>query len=132
MNTYYIKEYDAEMTYIELRLLMYIDCEEKYKKLTNILNFLKTHNFIVNLTMLYSEGIQSETITEQEDVMSLTIDTPNEKFRFKFWNGISTMWLFHTSDLFDAINMGREKFSEIYDKYEPITELLFDFKKQKP
>lgn len=130
MNTYYIKECNSDMTYMELRILMYIDCEEKYKKITEILNFLKTHHFITHLTTLYSEGMGAENITERKDIMSLTIDAPHEKMRFKFWNGASTMWLFHSADLFDSISMGREKFSELYDRYEPVTEVLFDFKKR--
>lgn len=130
MNKYYIKEYGSEITYIELRLLIYIDCEKKYEKINEILNFLKTHGFLVDLTMIYPE-IGAEVINEREEKMSLTIDAPNEdRMRFKFWNGASTMWLFHTSDLFDSISMGREKSAEVYDKYEPVTEVLFDFKKK--
>ena len=38
MKSYFIEEKDAEMTYIELRLLLMIDCDLKYDKITEILN----------------------------------------------------------------------------------------------
>jgi len=119
----------TNIKYIELRLLMYIDCAIKYEKINNILNFLKTHGFVVNLTIVHP-NVEAESFDEDEDVMSLTIDIPRETLRFKFWNGVSVIWLFHTSDLLDFINMSREGFLDIYDKYEPVTEVLFDFKRR--
>lgn len=130
MYSYFIHERNMDMTYLELRLLLYIDCDLKYKKITEILNFLNHNNFINSLTMLYSENMRAENIPEREDVMSLTIDMRDDKLRFKFWNGASTVWLFHIQDLFDALSTGRENFSILYDKYEPITEILLDFKKR--
>lgn len=130
MNTYYIKERNMDMTYIELRLLLYVDCPLKYEKITKILNFLNNNGFLAHLTIFYSEDMRAENIPEKEDVMSLTIDMRKDTLRFKFWNGIAIMWLFHTDDLLDALSTGREKFSEIYDKYEPVTEVLFNFKKR--
>lgn len=130
MKSYFIEERNMNMTYIELRLLLFVDCQLKYEKITSILNFLNTHGFINHLTMMYSENMRAENISERDNVMSLTIDMRNDKMRFKFWNGATTMWVFHTQDLFDALDTGREKFSELYDKYEPITELLFNFKKR--
>lgn len=127
MNTYYIQEKDAEMTYIELRLLLYIDCKIKYKKIMELLNYLNRNNFIINLTTLYCENMTAEYYRETEDVMSLTIDVVNEKMRFKFWNGASTQWLYHTDDVLNALKTGREKFSALYDKYEPVTEALLNF-----
>lgn len=130
MHSYYIKERNMDMTYIELRLLLYIDCKLKYEKITEILNFLNRNGFINHLTMLYSENMRAENIPEREDVMSLTIDMRDDKLRFKFWNGASVLWAFHVQDLFDALDTGREKFAELYDKYEPVTEVLLDFKKR--
>ena len=130
MNSYFIKERNMDMTYIELRLLLFIDCEEKYKKITQILNFLNNNGFISHLTMLYSEDMRAENVAERDEIMSLTIDLRDDKMRFKFWNGISTMWLFHVQDVLDALDTGREQFSELYDKYEPLTTLLYDFQKR--
>lgn len=128
MKSYFIEEKQMEMTYIEVRLLLFIDCEEKYKKITEILNFLNINCFINNLTTLYCEDMRAENIFESQDVMSLTIDMRDDKLRFKFWNGATTLWLYHTEDLFDALQTGRNDFYLLYDKYEPITELLLDFK----
>lgn len=130
MNSYYIKERNMNMTYIELRFLMEVECELKSEKITEILNFLNNNGFINHLTIFYIDNLRAENIPERDNVMSLTIDMRNDKLRFKFWNGAATMWLFHTQDLFDALDTGREKFSELYDKYEPITEILLDFKKR--
>lgn len=130
MYSYFIHERNMDMTYLELRLLLYIDCDLKYKKITEILNFLNHNGFINNLIMLYSENMRAENIPEREDTMSLTIDMRDDKLRFKFWNGASTMWLFHIQDLFDALSTGRENFSTLYDKYEPVTNILLDFKKR--
>ena len=107
---------------------MFVDCDLKYQKITDLLNYLNKKSFIVNLTTFYCEDRQSENFSEQQDVMSLSIDMINNKMRFKFWNGASTFWLFHTKDVFDALDTGRSEFSELYDKYEPVTEVLFDFK----
>lgn len=128
MRSYYIEEKQMEMTYIELRLLLYVDCEDKYKKITQILNYLNANGFITNLTTFYCENMRAENIFESQDVMSLTIDIKDDKLRFKFWNGASTLWLYHTDDLLDALETGRDKFILLYDKYEPVTELLLDFK----
>lgn len=127
MNSYYIEELKNEMTYIDLRILMYVDCELKYKKITEILNYLNNNAFITNLTTFYCEDMRAENYFEREDVMSLTIDMRDEKLRFKFYNGATTQWLYHTKDLFNALDAGRNEFSQIYDKYEPVTEVLFDF-----
>ena len=126
MRTYYIEERDMEMTYIELRLFLYIECDKKINKITQILGYLHTNGFLVNLTVLHSD-LLVDNIKEKKDVMSLTIDMRGDKLRFKFWNGASVLWLYHTEDLLQALNMGRNQFSEIYDKYEPVTDILFDF-----
>lgn len=128
MKSYFIEEKQMDMTYIDLRLLLYIDCEKKFKKITEILNFLNANGFITNLTTLYCEDMRAENIYEAHDVMSLTIDVRDDKLRFKFWNGASTLWLYHVHDLLDALQSGRDKFESLYDKYEPVTEVLFDFK----
>ena len=130
MYSYYIEERNMDMTYLELRLLLYVDCQLKYEKITKILNFLNRNGFINHLTMLYSENMRADNIPERENVMSLTIDMRDEKMRFKFWNGANTVWVFHTDDLFEALNKGRDDFSKLYDKYKPITDLLLDFEKR--
>lgn len=130
MRTYYIEEKQAEMSYIELRLLLFIDCDIKYKKITAILNYLMNNDFLINLTTLYCEDLSANNFEEKEDVMSLTIDFVNDKMRFKFWNGASVFWLYHVEDVFHAVDTGRSEFSEIYDKYEPVTDILYDFQRR--
>lgn len=128
MNSYFIKEMNADVTYIELRLLLLLDCDEKNDKINEILMLLRNHNFIVNLTSLsYGNIISADKYYERDEVMSLTIDMNNDKMRFKFWNGMSTQWLYHVDDVRDALDTGRNNFTELYDKYEPITELIQDF-----
>ena len=128
MRAYYIEEKKMEMTYIELRLLMYVDCEKKYKKITHILNYLNANGFITNLTTFYCENMRAENIFEQQDAMSLTVDIRDDRLRFKFWNGANTLWLYHVDDLLDALEAGRTKFAKLYEKYEPLTQFLLDFK----
>ena len=128
MQKYHIAEKDGKVTYIELRLLLQMDCELKYKKVTEILDYLHRHFFIADLTTLYQEGISADNLYEKPNVMSLTIDMINDKIRFKFWDGASVLWLYHVSDVCGALDTGREKFSKIYDKYEPVTEVLMNFK----
>ena len=129
MRTYYIEEKKSEVSYIELRLLLFVDCEAKYQKITELLHFLNNNNFITDLS-IFSCNVPADAFSEQEDIMSLSIDFINDKMRFKFWNGASTFWLYHLDDVFDAISTGRNKFSEIYDKYEPVTDVLYDFKRR--
>lgn len=130
MKTYYIEERNMEMTYIELRLLLYAECRLKTEKITEILNFLNYNGFINHLTMFYPEDMRAENIPERQNIMSLTIDMRDDKLRFKFWNGATTMWLFHVEDLFNALDTGRREFSELYDKYKPVTDTLFNFQKK--
>lgn len=129
MRTYYIEELKRDTTYIDFRLLLELDCDLKFKKISEILFFLRENNFIINLTTL-NPHLSSEYVYEAEDIMSLSIDFQNDKMRFKFWNGASTLWLYHLSDLYDALETGRNEFSDIYDKYEPITEIFLSFKRK--
>ena len=69
MKSYFIEEKDAEMTYIELRLLLMIDCDLKYDKITEILNYLNNHRFIIDLTTLSINSIPPEQFLEKEKVM---------------------------------------------------------------
>lgn len=119
-----------DVNYIELRLLLSLDCEKKYQIISKVLNFLNIHGFITHLTMLYSDDVDIKDVFEYNDVMSVSIYTIDNKIKFKFWNGITTMWFSHTQDLFDELETGREKNTLLYDKYEPITEILLDFKKK--
>ena len=58
MKSYFIEEKDAEMTYIELRLLLMIDCDLKYDKITEILNYLKPYLEDLELTPLIAITIK--------------------------------------------------------------------------
>ena len=127
MRTYYIEERKMEMTYIDVRLLLEIDCELKENKINEILNYFQYRGFLANISVINSRQ-KAEDYIEREDIMSLTIDVINDKMRFKFWNGASIFWLFHVSDVIDVLDTGRDLFTQIYDKYEPVTEVLFDFK----
>lgn len=130
MNNF-IKERNIDMTYLELRILTYLECEEKIKKITQILNFLQANDFLVNLTVLYYNAIRAENIYEHQNISSLTIDMRDEKFRFKFWNGSKTYWTYHTSDLFDILVEGRKDFNTLVNKYQNVTSLLMnDVRKQ--
>lgn len=128
MNSYHIVERNMDMTYIELRLLMEVECDLKADKITQILVFLNSHGFINCLT-IFNPSVHPENIIEQDNVMSLTIDMVKDRLRFKFWDGASVMWLYHTQDLFDALDTNRKDFNELYDKYEPVTEVLLKQKK---
>lgn len=127
-NKYFINELGVEVTYLELRIFSYLECEEKIKKITEILNFLNNHNFITNLTMLYHSMMRAENMIEHQGVPSLTIDLRDEKFRFKYWDGAKNYWLYHISDLFVCLIHGRQTFEELVDTYAPLTHLLYDFK----
>ncbi len=116
------------MRYIELRLLTYLDCELKHEKIARILRYFNTNNFVNNLTIFQPEGGNSELLFEVDDKMSLTIDEINDKLRFKLWNGSTVFWLYHVDDLLDVLETRRDEFTELYDKYEPITQILLDFK----
>lgn len=122
----FIKERNINMTYLELRILTYLECEEKIKKITQILNFLQGNDFLVNLTILYHSAMRSENIYEQQNISSLTIDMRDDKFRFKFWNGSKIYWTYHTNDLFDILLEGRKDFNYLVDKYQNVTELLME------
>lgn len=130
MNKYYIQELKRECTYIELRIFSYIECDEKIKKLTEIFNFLNFHDFLVNLTMLYHEEMRSENMIEHQGVASLTIDLRDEKFRFKYWDGAKTYWTYHVEDLFNVLIEGRKEFAALSEKYQPVTDALFDLEDQ--
>lgn len=117
-------------TYIELRILTYLECEEKMKKITYILNFLQRHNFLVNLTVIYYNALRSENMPEQQDVPSLTIDMRDEKFRFKFWDGSKVYWVYHLENLFNVLIDGRTEFLQLVNKYKPVTDLLFNLKNE--
>lgn len=130
MNKIFIKELNNEVTYLEFRILTYLECEEKIKKITEIINFLKQNGFLINLSILYFKHFRAENIPEQNNVPSLTIDLRDDKFRFKYFDGAKTYWTYHTEDLFDVLITGREEFSQLINKYQPITDLLFRIKKE--
>ena len=130
LNKNFIKELNVETTYLEFRILTYLECEEKMKKITQIINFLKQNNFLVNLSIVYYNRLRAENIPEQKNIPSLTIDLRDDRFRFKYFDGAKTYWTYHTQDLFDVLINGREEFSLLVDKYQPITDLLFRIKKE--
>lgn len=127
-NKYYIEELQSDATYIELRILTYIECEEKIMIITRILNFLNSHKFLTNLTMLYHTAMRSENLPERENVASLTLDMRDEKFRFKYWDGSKIYWTYHVEDLFNVLIEGRKEYQKLVDKYSKITQILFDIK----
>lgn len=126
MNKYFIKEYDSEMTLIELRVCAFLCCEGRIKKITEILNYLNANGFITNLVLMYDDSIRAENIDEFDAVQSLTIDIRNDKFRFKYWNGNEILWLFHTQDLFQSLISNEKNYFKISKKYQPITDILYD------
>ena len=115
---------------IDLRILTYIECEEKITIITKILNFLNSHNIITNLTMLYHSAMRSENMFEHQDSQSLTIDMRDHKFRFKFWDGSKIYWSYHLEDLFNSIIEGRKEYQLLTEKYAQITKILFDYRDQ--
>lgn len=117
-----------DFTYIELRILTYMDCEEKIEIITKILNFLNSHDFLNNLTMLYHTAMRSENLIERQDISSLTLDMRDEKFRFKYWDGSKVYWTYHTQDLFNVLVEGRKEYNELMSKYSQITKSLFNLK----
>ena len=117
-----------DKTYLELRILTYLECEEKMKTVTRILNFLHANNFLVDLMVLYYNALRSENMPERQDVASLTIDMRDEKFRFKFWDGSKVYWTYHVEDLFNTLIDGRKEFLALIDKYHPVTKILFDYR----
>lgn len=121
---------NKDSTYLELRILTYLECEEKMKKITHILNFLQANNFLVNLTIVYYNALRAENIPEYQDVASLTLDMRDEKFRFKFWDGSKVYWTYHLNDLFKILIDGRESFTTLIEKYKPVTNLLFGLKEK--
>jgi len=129
MGEYFIKEYNSNMTLIELRICMFLCCQERIDKITEIMNYLNTNNFLVNLTVMYSDQIRAENIDEKNDLPSLTIDIRDDKFRFKYWNGAKILWLFHTQDLFEALIQQRDNYNVLSEKYTSITEIIFNIQK---
>lgn len=130
MNRYFIEEINAGGTYLELRILTYLECEAKMKKITEILNYLHANNFFVNLTLVYYENIRSENVPERQNVQSLTLDLRDDKFRFKFYDGAKTYWTYHTEDLFKIMVEGRSNFEVLLEKYLPVTKLLLQMRKE--
>lgn len=128
MHKYHINEINTEVTYLELRILTYMECEEKIGIITQILNFLKSHGFLSHLTMMYHTAMRSENLVERQDVQSLSIDMRDEKFRFKFWDGSKTYWSYHLNDLFDILIEGRKEYQELIEKYHDTTLLLLGMK----
>ncbi len=131
-NKYFINELGIEVTYLELRIFSYLECEEKIKKITEILNFLNNHNFVTNLTMLYHSMMRAENMVEHQGVMSLTIDLRDNKFRFKFFDGATTYWTYHIDDLFECLLQGRKDFITLVDTYQDLNTLLLNFQKKYP
>ena len=125
MNKNFIKELNRETTYLEFRILTYLECEEKMKIITHVLNFLKDNDFLVNLSIVYYNALRAENMPEHQDVPSLTLDMRDDKFRFKYWDGSKVFWTYHLKDLKDVLIQGRKDFSELINKYQLVTDLLF-------
>lgn len=132
MNKYYIKELETELTYLELRILTYMECEQKILTLTKILNFLNANRFLTNLTMMYHMAMRSENLVEKQDAASLSIDMRDEKFRFKYWDGSKTYWAYHVDDLFNILVEGRKEYQDLVKKYNDVTLKLLETKQKYP
>ena len=133
MNKYTIKELGREScTYLELRILMYVECDKKMKLITDILNFLNYNSFITDLTTFYyideEARIRSENYPEKQGVSSLSIDLRDDKVRFKFWDGSKNFWAYHREDLYNCMLEGREEFMRLSDRCEPITSAIYAMK----
>lgn len=129
-SKYYLDEI-GYASYLELRLLTYLECEEKVKKVAEIIHFLVTHNFLANLKVMPCyEDVKADSFLEKQDCASLTIDVQNEKFRFKFWDGAKTYWTYHLEDLFNSMLEGRKEYDALIEKYSKITDYLFKFRDQ--
>lgn len=133
MNKYTIKELDDKScTYLELRILMYIECEKKMNIITDVLNFLNYNSFFTNLTTFYyindENQIRSENFPERQGVSSLSMDLRDDKIRFKFWDGSKIFWAYHREDLYACMLEGREEFMSLSDKCAPVTDAIFTIK----
>lgn len=117
-------------TVIYLRIFTFLECEEKMKKITQILNFLNHNDFTVILTNVYYNAIRSENVPEVQDQPSLTIDMRDDKFRFKFWDGSKIYWTYHLEDLFNILIDGRREFLALVNKYQPVLDVLLKFKEE--
>lgn len=126
MNTYFINELGHEMTYIEIRFCLSLNCPKRFDKIAGILEFLNRNHFLCNITFFYDESIAADSFQERNDVASLTIDINNGKMRFKYWNGAETLWTYDSQDLSHSLMSGREKYAQIYAKYYPIIHVLQD------
>lgn len=127
MNPTIVNFLDKKMNFIELRILTYIDCDEKIKKITNILNFFNNNNFLPRLTTLYKDGaVRAENVDEFKNIPSLSIDFKDGKFRFKYWNGATTEWYYHLDNLFRAMEDGKQNFQQLFDKYLDVTKICFE------
>lgn len=118
---------------IDLRILTFVECETKMKKITEILNFFNTHDIKANLSMLYDSEIskiRAENLLEYQEIPSLTIDLRDGLLRFKYWNGLRIYWTYHIDDLFKTMNEANTEYSKIHDKYSPITQKLMTWKDQ--
>lgn len=124
-DVFTVNLFEQELIYIELRILTFIDCEEKVKKISEILNFLNNNKFLPHLSILYYSDIRSENVPEKQNILSLSIDIRDGKFRFKFFNGINSSWYFHVQDLISAIKDKTNHYQYLFEKYEPITRVFF-------
>lgn len=137
MNSYYIKDLkNKEYTYIRLRILTQLECDVKIKKISQILDFLASSDFIPHLTFIYYDfnnpdnQISPENIEESPDIPSLTIDLQNHKLRFKYWDGSKTYWVYHFDDLTNILIEGRNEFKELSNRYSKITESIFSIQEK--
>lgn len=129
MNTYFINELNKDVTYIEVRICMLLDCMPRVQKINEVLEFLNRNCFLSNFIFIYDNSISADSFQEKVDVASLTMDICDEKIRFKYWNGSEIFWTYHVQDLFKTLIEGREEYSKIYAKYYPVTNIIRDAEK---
>lgn len=128
MNVYYIDEYDTDMSLLELRIGELKDCNIRKAKISKILDFLNTNNFLTRLTMILDDDTDMSLIPEFLNIPSLSINMRDGRLCFKYWNGHETIWVYHTEDLFRILIDKRNEYIHQYKQYMPITDILMEMK----
>lgn len=121
---------DITIKYIELRICLLLDCEEKYKKITKIIDWLHENNYCTDLRLLYTQEIRSENIDEKISIPSISIDSRDNYLRFKYFDGEDVYWVYHTKDLLNLIQDKENNISKKIQKYQFMINILNDLQKK--
>lgn len=125
-----IYEDGVQIKYIELRLCLLLDCEVKYKKITEIIDYLHENQYCIDLRLLYADNMRTENLDEKVSIPSISIDMRDEYLRFKYFDGQDIYWTYHTQDLFNLINENQHTIQELLNKYQFIIDILNDLQKK--